>query len=145
MKVSSVSQMRSLDHRAIEEFGIIEELLMENAGHAANYALRQEFGIHRKRFLVFCGTGNNGGDGCVLARKVHADGGRVDVVVLGDPSNFKGAEKLNYEIVTRLPVEVQQLASVEELRDEISHFDLIVDAIFGTGMSRDVGGVYRAP
>jgi len=143
MKVSSVSQMRSLDKRAIEEYGIIEELLMENAGHAAYCALRQEFGIRKKRFLVFCGTGNNGGDGCVLARKIHADGGGVKVFVLGDPSNFKGAAKLNYEIVTRLPVEVQRLVSVEELRDEISHFDLIVDAIFGTGLSRDVGGLYR--
>jgi NAD(P)H-hydrate epimerase len=144
MKVSSVSQMRSLDKRAIEEFGIIEELLMENAGYAAYFVLRQEYGIRGKRFLFFCGTGNNGGDGCVLARKVHTDGGRVKVLVLGDPSNFKGAAKLNYEIITRLPVEVQRLASVEELRDEISHFDLIVDAIFGTGLSRDVGGVYRS-
>ena len=144
MKISSVSQMRSLDRRAIEEFGIKEELLMENAGHTAYYALRKEFGIREKRFLVFCGTGNNGGDGCVLARKIHADGGGVKVFVLGDPSNFKGAAKLNYEIVTRLPVEVQRLASVEELRDEITHFDLIVDAIFGTGLSRDVGGVHRS-
>ena len=59
MKISTVSQMRALDQRAIDEFGIRAEFLMENAGHAAYFALRQEFGIRGKRFLVFCGTGNN--------------------------------------------------------------------------------------
>jgi NAD(P)H-hydrate epimerase len=143
MKVSSVSQMRSLDRRAIEEFGIEAKLLMENAGHAAYYALRKEFEVRGKRFLVFCGTGNNGGDGCVLARKIHADGGFVKVFILGNPGRFRGAAKLNYEIITRLSIEVRQIASIYGIRDEIVQSDLIVDAIFGTGLSRDVEGIYR--
>ena len=143
MKISSVSQMRSLDRRAIEEFGIEAKLLMENAGHAAYHALRKEFEVRGKRFLVFCGTGNNGGDGCVLARKIHADRGFVKVFILGDPGRFRGAAKLNYEIITRLSIEVRPIASIVGLRDEIAQSDLIVDAIFGTGLSRDVGGLYR--
>ena len=143
MKVSSISQMRALDKQAIEDFGINAELLMENAGHAAYYVLRQEFGICGRRFIVFCGTGNNGGDGCVLARKIHADGGWVKVFILGDPAQFKGAARLNFEIITRLPVEIQQVALTQEFQNEIKSCDLIVDAIFGTGLSRDVGGLYR--
>jgi len=143
MKVSSISQMRALDKQAIEDFGITAELLMENAGHAAYYVLRQEFGICGRRFIVFCGTGNNGGDGCVLARKIHADGGWVKVFILGDPAQFKGAARLNFEIITRLPVEIQQVALTQEFQNEIKSCDLIVDAIFGTGLSRDVGGLYR--
>jgi hydroxyethylthiazole kinase-like uncharacterized protein yjeF len=143
MKVSSVFQMRSLDQRAIEEFGIKAELLMENAGHAAYDALRQESVIPGKRFLVFCGAGNNGGDGCVLARKIHSNGGDVKVFLLADPGRYKGAAKFNYKIVTRLPVEIQRITSTEGLHDDIARCDLIVDAIFGTGLSRDITGIYR--
>jgi hydroxyethylthiazole kinase-like uncharacterized protein yjeF len=135
--------MRSLDRRAIEEFGIEAKLLMENAGHAAYYALREEFEIRGKRFLIFCGTGNNGGDGCVLARKIHADGGFVKVFILGDPGKFRGAAKLNHEIVTRLPVEIQRITTAQDLPAEIARCHMMVDAIFGTGLSRYVGGIYR--
>ena len=143
MKVSSVSQMRALDKSAIEDFGIKPELLMENAGNAAHAALRQESSIRGKRFLVFCGMGNNGGDGCVLARKIHSDGGLVKVFVLDDPGRFKGAAQLNYEIVTRLPIETQRISSIQNLPIEITDYDWIVDAIFGTGLSRDVEDIYR--
>ncbi len=143
MKISTVSEMRALDRRAIEEFGIVEELLMENAGHAAYFVLQKEFGIQDKSFLVFCGIGNNGGDGCMLARKIHSYGSMVKVFVLGDPGKFRGAAKLNYDIATRLPIEVRSVETIEVVRDEVEHCDLVVDAIFGTGLSRDVGGIYR--
>lgn len=143
MKVSTVSAMRALDRRAIEEYGIVEELLMENAGHAAYFVLHKEVSIRDKSFLVFCGIGNNGGDGCMLARKIHSNGGLVKMFVLGDPTKFRGAAKLNYGIVTRLPIDVRMVETIDALRDDVEHCDLIVDAIFGTGLSRDVEGVYR--
>ena len=143
MKISTVSEMRALDRLAIEEYGIVEELLMENAGHAAYFVLQQEFGIQDKNFLVFCGIGNNGGDGCMLARKIHSNGSAVKVFVLGDPGKFRGAAKLNYDIATRLPIEVRKVETIEVVRDEVERCDLIVDAIFGTGLSRDVKDVYQ--
>jgi hydroxyethylthiazole kinase-like uncharacterized protein yjeF len=143
VKVSSVSEMRALDRAAIEQFGIVEELLMENAGQAVYSVLLSEFGIEGKRFVVFCGLGNNGGDGFVVARKIHSTGGAVKVFVLGDPSRFKGAARLNSGIVSRLPIEVRQIESVDAVETDLAHCDAIVDAILGTGITRDVEGLYR--
>jgi hydroxyethylthiazole kinase-like uncharacterized protein yjeF len=143
MKVSTVSEMRELDRRAIEEFGVAAELLMENAGQAVYFALLNEFGIEGKRFVVFCGLGNNGGDGLVVARKLHSSGGSVKVFVLGDPGRFKGAAKTSADIVSRLPIEVRQIESAEEAQTEVAHCNCIVDAILGTGLTREVTGLYR--
>jgi NAD(P)H-hydrate epimerase len=135
--------MRALDRTAIEEFGIVEELLMENAGQAVYFCLLNESGIEGKRFLVFCGLGNNGGDGLVVARKLHSNGGVVKVFLLGDPGWFEGAAKLNYDIVSRLPIEVRQLGSAQAIEGDLAHCDAVVDAILGTGIARDVEGLYR--
>ncbi len=143
MKVSRVSEMRALDRTAIEQYGIVEELLMENAGQAVYFVLLNEFGIKDRRFVVFCGLGNNGGDGFVVARKIHSNGGAVKVFVLGDPARFRGAAKMNFDIVSRLPIEVQQLDSVETVETDVAHCDAIVDAILGTGITRNVDGLYR--
>ncbi|MFC1848728.1 NAD(P)H-hydrate dehydratase [candidate division CSSED10-310 bacterium] len=144
MKVSTVSEMRNCDQTAIEKFGIKDELLMENAGLAAFSVLRQEVGVTNKKFIVFCGGGNNGGDGFVIARKIHSHGGTVKIFILGDPGKFKGSAKLNLDIVTRIPVPVTQLESLDSVKKEVSHCDGIIDAIFGTGLYRDVKGLYRA-
>jgi hydroxyethylthiazole kinase-like uncharacterized protein yjeF len=143
MKVSRVSEMRALDRTAVEKFGIAEELLMENAGQAAYFVLLKEFGIKGKTFLVFCGVGNNGGDGFVVARKIHSDGGAVRVFLLGDRSKFKGPAKINLDIVSRLPIEVRRIESIEALKTDVAHCDAVVDAILGTGITRDVDGLYR--
>jgi hydroxyethylthiazole kinase-like uncharacterized protein yjeF len=143
MKISRVSEMRELDRTAIEKFGIKEELLMENAGEALYFVMLQEFGIKDKKFLVFCGIGNNGGDGFVIARKIHSNGGVVKVFILGDQNKYKGAAKINLDIVSRLPIEVQPIESVEAIKRDVFHCDAMVDAIFGTGLTRDVEGLYR--
>jgi len=62
MKVSRVAEMRQLDKKAVEEFGITMEILMENAGEAAYFVILKEFGVQNKRFVIFCGSGNNGGE-----------------------------------------------------------------------------------
>jgi hydroxyethylthiazole kinase-like uncharacterized protein yjeF len=143
MKISRVSEMRAMDRTAIERYGISPELLMENAGHAAYFALRDEFGIDHKHFLTFCGLGNNGGDGFVLARKVHANGGRVQVMILGDPGKFQGPAKINYDILSRMSIDLCQLKDLEPARNAIVDCDIVIDAILGTGLSRNVEGLYR--
>ncbi|RLE07548.1 bifunctional ADP-dependent NAD(P)H-hydrate dehydratase/NAD(P)H-hydrate epimerase [Candidatus Aerophobetes bacterium] len=143
MKVSSVSEMRNLDRRAIEEFDIPQEILMENAGEAVYLAILREFGIKGKKFIICCGTGNNGGDGLVVARKIHSNGGEVKVLFLGDKSRMRGAAKRNLDIISRMPVETCEVKSPESVKPLILYSDAIIDAIFGTGLTRDVEGIYR--
>lgn len=142
MKVSNVSQMRAMDRAAGEIFGINEMLLMENAGLAACTVLEQKIGIKDRTFLIFCGGGNNGGDGFVVARKILSEGGRARVFLLGDRHKFKGPSKTNLDILSRLPVEVSSIDSVPSLRHDILHSDCIIDAMLGTGLDREVNGLY---
>ncbi len=143
MKVSTVSEMRTMDKAAIVQFGIPETLLMENAGLAAYSVLEKEFGVRGNSFLVFCGLGNNGGDGFVLARKIHSGGGSVKAFILGDMKNFKGTAKTNLDILLKMPLEVKEITSARTVRQDIAHCNVIVDAIFGTGLTREVEGLHR--
>jgi ADP-dependent NAD(P)H-hydrate dehydratase / NAD(P)H-hydrate epimerase len=143
MKVSTVAQMRALDARASSEYGIPEIILMENAGAAACHVLRREVGVGGRTFTVVCGAGNNGGDGLVAARHLHANGGHVVVHILGDPARYGGAARTNYDIATRLPIEVRATAPGATIRADLARADVVVDAIFGTGITRPVAGVQR--
>ena len=140
MKISSVSEIRNLDKTAIKEFGIKEELLMENAGEATYFVISKECGIKGKNFIIFCGIGNNGGDGFVIARKIHSNGGKVKVFILGDKGKYRGAARLNLDIISRLMIEIREIESVESVKTDVAHSDAIVDAIFGTGLIREVTG-----
>jgi ADP-dependent NAD(P)H-hydrate dehydratase / NAD(P)H-hydrate epimerase len=142
MKVSSVEEMRNLDKMAIEKYGIADELLMENAGLAVYQVILENIGIKKKHFLVFSGAGNNGGDGFVIARKIHSSGGMVKVFLLGSPDKYRGAAKLNYNILRKLPVPLEIVEKKESVQSDIFHCDAIVDAIFGTGLARNVEGKY---
>ena len=112
MKISFVNEMRDMDRRAIEEYGIGQEILMENAGQAAYFTILKEFGIKNKTFVTFCGVGNNGGDGFVVTRKIYSNGGKVTVFILGDRSKFQGAAKQNFDIVNKLQINVIDLHDV---------------------------------
>jgi len=146
MKICSVSEIRELDRRAIEEFDISEDILMENAGHAVYYVILREIGIRGRRFVVVCGVGNNGGDGLVVARKLYSEGAYVKVFIVGNVEKFRGSAKRNFEIACKLGFPIKVIAnsnSLDELVVELANADVIVDAIFGTGLSREVSGIYR--
>jgi hydroxyethylthiazole kinase-like uncharacterized protein yjeF len=143
MKVSTVAEMRELDRRATAEFGIPTEILMENAGEAAYQVIRNEFGVTNKNFLVVCGGGNNGGDGFVVARKLYSNGASVRVIILSDPAKYQGAAKQNREIIAKFLLEIREVSSAFDIKGDIDWSDGIVDAIFGTGLDRNIEGVYR--
>jgi len=144
MKISSVSQMRAMDRSAVTTYGIAEALLMENAGLAACTVLERELGIRGKTFLVFCGGGNNGGDGFVAARKIHSMGGSPLVFILSDPGTYRGPAKANLDILSRLPVTVAKLDPSQVPLDALTRCDGIVDAMLGTGIDREVSGLCAA-
>ncbi|MCD6453185.1 MAG: NAD(P)H-hydrate dehydratase [Dehalococcoidales bacterium] len=143
MKVSRVAEMRNMDSQAIDRFNIPQEILMENAGQAVHSVILSELGVRNKKFVIFCGAGNNGGDGLVVARKLYSAGGEVKVFILGNRENLQGAARKNLDIISRMPVEVSDIESVELARPAILDSDAIVDAIFGTGLCREVTGIYR--
>jgi NAD(P)H-hydrate epimerase len=143
VKISSVEEMRQMDRTAIEELGIAEQILMENAGLAAYSVLERHIGVRGRKFCVFCGLGNNGGDGLVVARKIFSNGGGVKVYLLGDPGRYRGAAQANLEIARRLSLPMQIVQEIEPIRSEVLHSDGLVDAIFGTGLTRTVEGRYR--
>jgi hydroxyethylthiazole kinase-like uncharacterized protein yjeF len=143
MKISTVEEMRNLDKSAIEDFGIPQEFLMENAGEAVYFVILHEHGIRNKKFSVFCGIGNNGGDGLVAARKIFSSGGDVRIYLFGDETKFKGAAQKNWKIISKLPIHVTHVDSMESIKRELHRCDAIVDALFGTGLTRNVEGVYK--
>jgi NAD(P)H-hydrate epimerase len=143
MKVSSVEEIRNLDKGATEKFKIPDAILMENAGQAVYFVIHNEFDIKGKRFIILCGMGNNGGDGFVVARKLLSNGGLVTLFLLGDSEKLTGCAKVNFEILSTLPIQIERLTSVEQLTSPLLYCDAVVDAIFGTGLTRDIGGIYK--
>jgi ADP-dependent NAD(P)H-hydrate dehydratase / NAD(P)H-hydrate epimerase len=145
MKISSVEQMRAMDRKASEELGISEEILMENAGQAAFGVLGRAFGeVAGRRYALFCGVGNNGGDGLVVARRILSGGGTPLVFLIGDPDRFRGAARRNLEIIRKLPVAVLPVTDAAAVRSAVRHSAVIIDALFGTGLDREVDGIWRA-
>jgi hydroxyethylthiazole kinase-like uncharacterized protein yjeF len=143
MKVSSVQEMRRLDSRAISEFAVPEHVLMENAGQAMYYAILRQLGVEGRNFVVISGPGNNGGDGFVVARKLHSTGAQVRVLVLGDAMGYAGAAKLNYEMLVRSGVEILLDPSIEQVTESSAWCDAVVDGLLGTGITREVDGRFR--
>jgi hydroxyethylthiazole kinase-like uncharacterized protein yjeF len=144
MKISTVSQMRRMDRSAMEIFGIPGEILMENAGLAVCSAITGELEIPGKKFIVFCGMGNNGGDGFVIARKIHSNGGLVKVFILGDRRSYSGDAKSNLGVLERIiPGDISEVDTVDAVRIQVNHCAAIIDAILGTGLTRNVAGLYR--
>jgi NAD(P)H-hydrate epimerase len=137
--------MRDADRQTIDEVGIPSMVLMENAGRQVVAALEAAYDdLTDRQVAVLCGPGNNGGDGFVVARTLHQRGVDVSVFVIATMAAIKGDARLNVEILGRLGLPVVEISD-EQAWDlhfsEISQCDLIVDAIFGTGLKSPLAGM----
>ena len=141
MKLATVEQMRGMDRYAIEKLGISEDILMENAALASVTLLKRQVGIRGKKFVIFCGAGNNGGDGLAVARLLSSRGAPVKVFLVASPKKYSGAAATNYEIACNLSLDIQLLTKAAEVRLDLLHCDAIVDALFGTGLDREIKGL----
>ncbi len=126
--------MRSLDRHTIETLGVSGDLLMENAGRAVADEVLAHLGPDGS-VVVVCGSGNNGGDGFVLARHLHGLGVPVRAVLLGEQREVRGDAGRHLKLALAAGVTIE----VGRWRAPIS--GVLVDAIFGTGLSRDVTAV----
>ena len=145
MKVASVAEMRAKDFAVMKNVGITEETLMENAGLAAFSLLAKKFSpLSAQKITIVCSTGNNGGDGFVLARQLHATGCHVTVLLLGDEAKCKGAAKKNLAIVRGINgCDIKNIIAKAQALNIINSADIVVDSIFGTGLNRAVVGIFR--
>ncbi|HUE90369.1 MAG TPA: NAD(P)H-hydrate dehydratase [Vicinamibacterales bacterium] len=147
MRILSAEQMREADRRTIEDLGIPSLVLMENAGRQVVAAMEAFFSdLAERQVAIICGKGSNGGDGFVVARTLHQRGIDVSVFVVGQVADIKGDARLNIEILGRLGLTVVEIADEGQWElhfSEISDHELIVDALFGTGLKAALSGIYE--
>ena len=106
VKIVTAERMRELDRRAIEEGGMPGVVLMENAGRAVFESLSDRFGpLRKKQITLFCGTGNNGGDGFVGARLLKLAGATVVVFLSGEPDRITGDARVHYKAMCSIGID----------------------------------------
>jgi ADP-dependent NAD(P)H-hydrate dehydratase / NAD(P)H-hydrate epimerase len=154
MKLATREIIREIDRISIEEYGIPGLILMENAGRAVSKVVFEEFPLlsgslktlplgrypKSQRIAIFAGSGNNGGDGFVIARHLISEGLDVTTYLTSEPKKYSGDALTNFEALRKIG------GKLVDIRNGFSQYqwaDLIIDALFGTGLDRDVGGFYR--
>jgi len=140
-------EARRIDKLAIEKYGIPGIVLMENAGLAVSRVVSQMLGDKKdatnasQRVAIFCGKGNNGGDGFVVARHlINRDIG-VNIYLLCEKKDVKGDALINLNILLRMGQAVKEITcpdDIEGVKEEVYGASLIVDAILGTGTEGEV-------
>lgn len=136
----SRESMRAFDAHAISQ-GIPGSVLMENAGRGAAERIMARY-AHAHHFAIVCGTGNNGGDGFVVARHLARHGARVSVFLAGDASKIANDARAAFDGWVAAGGSVQP--ANESLRSNLAASDVVIDAIFGTGLNRDVSPAVAA-
>lgn len=133
----TAQEMKQYDKNTIEYLGIPGPVLMERAALAAEDFLKERFDAvkERTKVLIFAGMGNNGGDGLALARLLAADGYTAAVRCVGDPEKATEQWKSQWQTLQHFPVKTDSNTQTDE-------YNVIVDALFGVGLSRPVEGVY---
>ena len=137
-------EMRKLDRKAIEEYKIPGIILMENAGrNVAEEVLKMLDDPQQTKVAILCGKGNNGGDGFVIARHLHNHGISVDVFLVAKISDIlkDGDAGTNLQILLNMKIPVKEILNipgVNSILKELNNYNILVDALFGTGLSGDV-------
>ncbi|MCK5179375.1 MAG: NAD(P)H-hydrate epimerase [Candidatus Omnitrophica bacterium] len=145
-KAVTVKQIKDLDRIAIEKYGVPSLALMENAGRAvAQEVCKRLKRIKNARACVVCGLGNNAGDGFVIARHLINAGVKTKIFLIGKGSQLKADAAVNYKILKKLKYPIKEVGArrAVPLRD-IAAADLVVDAIFGVGVNREVKDPFRS-
>ncbi len=146
MKIVTASEMQELDRFVINVIGIPAEVLMERAGLGVAENIAKHYPLENyKKVLIVCGPGNNGGDGMVCACYLWDKNYEVKVVLLAEKEKYKGEALINLKILENLGIPLKRVKEVSQLKDLFYSFspDIVVDAIFGTGLKRPIEGFYK--
>lgn len=134
--------MREIDKYCIETLKIPGIVLMENAALKVLKNLDLE---NNNSFAVICGKGNNGGDGFAIARHLQALDKKIEVFLIGPKEGMSEDCNINYTILKNMGVTISKIDNLEdihELRDSVARCEVTIDAVFGTGLSKNVDGIY---
>ncbi|MGH4052696.1 MAG: NAD(P)H-hydrate dehydratase [Clostridium sp.] len=141
MKIATSHLMRSIDQYCIDVLGIPGIVLMENAA----LKVIKNISDNDKNFVIVCSSGNNGGDGFAVARHLLNKENHVEIFALGSEENISADALVNLNILKNMGVKIIKLNNnddLETLKESIIRSDTTIDAIFGTGLSRQVKGIY---
>lgn len=158
-KIIEAAEMREIDAQTSARYSLPSLLLMETAAQSSLRAILSRFpaGLRRRRALILCGGGNNGGDGAALARLLWLAGVQANVILFGRVEETQGDARTNFEITRSLSrfdagtqtlppplsfTECETDSDWEELSAGHHPYDIIVDALFGTGLTRPLAGVH---
>jgi hydroxyethylthiazole kinase-like uncharacterized protein yjeF len=145
MKLVTAAQMREIDRQTIEDYGLPGIVLMENAGRAVVAAVERLLSeVGGGPVVVVAGRGNNGGDGFVVARWLHAAGRPVEVCLLAAADELSGDAAANCALAAGMGVTIHERVDPALLAHRLAQAALIVDAVLGTGISGEVTGSARA-
>ena len=142
-QVLTREQVRTVDRRAIDEYGIPGIVLMENAGRNAA-ALIDEWTARGGLVAIVCGAGNNGGDGFVIARHLSNAGRAVEVFLAADPERLTGDTQVNHRIAERMGLPMTRFdtpVAISGAAARLAAAAMVIDAVLGTGFA----GVVRPP
>ena len=132
--ITGAEWMKKIDEYTIHKTGIPDAVLMERAALSVVYEIEKRTKGY-ERVLIVCGTGNNGADGMCCSRILQERGYEVDVVILGNHDRFSQLAELHRNILGNLGIEINSNVEVKE-------YDIIVDAIFGIGLSKNIEGTF---
>jgi ADP-dependent NAD(P)H-hydrate dehydratase / NAD(P)H-hydrate epimerase len=144
MLVVTANEMRAIDRATIEEYGVPGAVLMDAAGKGVAdviASLRPPAGL---RVAILCGSGNNGGDGYVIARHLHNRGAVVRLYLAAPRGKIVGDADLHLRVVEKMGLPLVDVSAGAAALDEFARWaDVVVDALLGTGLAAEVRGVYR--
>lgn len=146
--VMSREEVREFDWRAINVVGVPGVVLMENAGRGCCEVIIERLGDNEgARVFIICGGGNNGGDGYVIARHLANTGFRPKVALCCDAGKIQGDGRINLDIIEQMDIPISRIEmKADQLSEQIKAIagdsDMIIDAIFGTGLKGEVRGEY---
>ncbi|GAB4123747.1 MAG: NAD(P)H-hydrate dehydratase [Acidobacteriota bacterium] len=146
MKILTAAQMQEIDRQTSELAGVPSLILMENAGFNLYRALSEKVPhLSERSIAIICGKGNNGGDGMVLARQLAQRGIQTDLFLLGSAAEVRGDAAVNLQILLKSGFPVFEVTSPEvwsQVAASLDVYDVLVDAILGTGMAKPLSGLY---
>lgn len=145
MKAVTAAEMREIDRRAIEEYGIPSFELMERAGKAVAEETAKLAGPPPKKILILAGKGNNGGDGLVAARYLHQVGYSIEILLWSEGKKLKADPAKNFVENAKLSIPcriVGQHFAWEVIGQLLQEPDVVVDALFGVGLDHSLEEPY---